>query len=81
MIGVPMIAASVPTVFFFWPAAAGLFLGGWTLQFIGHYMFEHNSPVLMSDPKNPLTYISALVFVSEEWSKLLTGKPLVETAK
>jgi uncharacterized membrane protein YGL010W len=78
MFGVPMIAASVPLVFFNWPLAAALFGGGWVLQFIGHYVFEKNNPVFLHDISNPWTYLSALLFVSEEWLKLLTGKPLVD---
>lgn len=77
MFGVPMIVASLPTVFFHWQAAIALFVVGWILQFVGHYVFEKNKPVLMADPKNPFTYFAAFVFVSEEWGRLLTGKPLV----
>lgn len=78
MFGVPMIAASVPTVFFHWPIALAMFVIGWVLQFVGHYVFEKNRPVLLSDPKNPWTYFAAIIFVAEEWGKVLTGKPLVE---
>jgi uncharacterized membrane protein YGL010W len=78
MFGVPIIAASVPMLFLNWQAAAGMFAGGWALQFIGHYVFEKNNPVFLDDVKDPHTYAAALVFVSEEWAKVLTGKPLVE---
>ena len=81
MIGIPMIAVSIPTLLFAWPTAVGLFVIGWALQFIGHFVFEHNSPVLFADPKDPMTYIVALVFCAEEWKKLLTGKPLVSAAE
>lgn len=81
MFGVPMIVSSLPTLFFYWPAAAGLFVIGWCLQFLGHYIFERNNPMFFSNPLDPYTYLSAIVFVTEEWAKLLTGKPLVETAK
>lgn len=78
MFGVPIIAASVPTLLFNRPVAVGMFGVGWLLQFIGHYVFEKNKPVFLEDIKNPYTYAAALVFVTEEWAKLLTGKPLVE---
>jgi uncharacterized membrane protein YGL010W len=80
MFGVPMIVASLPMVFFNWPAAAGLFGLGWVLQFLGHGVFEKNRPVVLNNPLDPLTYIVAVIFVTEEWVKLLTGKPLVEVS-
>lgn len=80
MFGVPMIVASIPTAFFNLPTAAGLFTGGWALQFIGHYVFEKNRPVFLGNVLDPFTYAAAIVFVSEEWGKLLTGKPLVEAS-
>lgn len=78
MFGVPMIAASIPTLLFDWQWSIPLFSVGWALQFAGHFVFEKNKPLVLADPKNPLTYLSALVFVSEEWTKVLTGKRLVE---
>jgi uncharacterized membrane protein YGL010W len=80
MFGVPMIVASLPTVFFDWQVAVLLFVVGWILQFAGHFVFEKNRPLVMANPKNPMTYLAAVVFVAEEWSKLLTGKPLVDPA-
>jgi uncharacterized membrane protein YGL010W len=76
MFGIPMIAVSIPLLFFSWPTSVGLFVVGWALQFIGHFVFEHNSPVLFSDPKDPMTYIVALVFCADEWKNLFTGKLL-----
>ena len=78
MFGVPMIALSLPTVFFNVPLAGGLFVGGWALQFIGHYVYEKNSPVLFDGLKTAYTCIAALVFAAKEWGRFLTGKPLVE---
>ena len=74
MFGVPLIAASLPLMFFDWRLGIALFVVGWILQFIGHYMFEKNKPVLMSDPKNPFTYVSALIFAFDEWRRLFTGR-------
>jgi uncharacterized membrane protein YGL010W len=78
MFGIPMIVASLPTIFFHWQVAIALFGIGWALQFIGHYVFEKNRPVVLADPLNPLTYLTAIVFVTEEWAKVLSGKPLIE---
>ncbi|HEY9791000.1 MAG TPA: DUF962 domain-containing protein [Candidatus Obscuribacterales bacterium] len=78
MFGVPLIAASIPVAIFNWRLGAAMFGGGWVLQFIGHYAFQKNNPVFLEDPKNPWTYCSALVFVGEEWTKLLSGKPLAD---
>jgi uncharacterized membrane protein YGL010W len=53
-LGIPTILLSLPiflaSIFFhrFWPYAAGLFVLGWTLQFIGH-AFEHKAPEFFHD--------------------------------
>ncbi|HZS03802.1 MAG TPA: DUF962 domain-containing protein [Blastocatellia bacterium] len=76
LVGVPMIAASFPMLLFNWRWAVGMFVTGWILQFSGHHFFEHNQPVLVADPANPLTYFAALIFVGEEWARLLAGRGL-----
>ena len=43
--------------------------------------FEKNKPVFLSNPKNPFTYFSALIFVTQEWLKLLSGKRLDQQKK
>lgn len=78
MFGVPMIVVSLVMFFFAWKLAVALFLAGWTLQFIGHFVFEKNKPVLFQDPTNPLTYFYAVVFVGEEWWRLITRGTLKE---
>lgn len=78
MFGVPLIAASLPVVFLHWQLGIAMFVIGWILQFIGHFVFEKNSPVFLGNPLDWKTYWSAIVFVSEEWGKALSGKPLVE---
>lgn len=53
-IGIPMIAVSlllVPLAVFiagFWPVPLALFVGGWILQFVGHY-FEGKPPEFFKD--------------------------------
>ena len=79
MLGVPMIALSVPMVLFNKRAAGQLQIFGWMLQLIGHYVFEGNKPVLL-ETKSPYTIVAALVFVAEEWRKVAKNEPLVELA-
>ncbi len=81
MLGVPMIMAVLPMLLISWPASVVLFIVGWILQFVGHYVFEHNTPVLLANPKNPLTYFAAIAFVADEYRRLLTGRSLVDPAQ
>jgi uncharacterized membrane protein YGL010W len=76
MFGVPIIVASLVTVFFAWKLAAFMFIIGWALQFAGHFFFEGNKPVLFADPSNPFTYFYAVIFVAEEWWRVLTLRSL-----
>lgn len=71
MIGIPTIVFSLPMLVWNWPTGIALFVFGWSLQFAGHRLFEKNKPVLMANPKNPLTYLSALIFVAQEWVELV----------
>lgn len=76
MFGVPLIFLSLPAFFLHRKVGACLFVTGWALQFIGHFVFEKNRPMLFKDPKDPLTYFSALIFVTEEWVSLITNGAL-----
>ncbi len=75
MIGIPLIAMS----FFVLPFSRKAFLrmqvGGWLLQFIGHFVFEKNKPVFMQK-NTPLTLGTALVFCTQEWKKLFGRQKL-----
>jgi uncharacterized membrane protein YGL010W len=68
MVGIPLIVTSLP-IFPFNPLVAGtMFVGGWILQFIGHYVFEKNDPKFFGDPLNlGVGVIWAIV----EWFKLV----------
>ena len=44
MVGIPMIVASLPLFPFNPLVGGGLFVGGWLLQFLGHWVFEGNNP-------------------------------------
>jgi uncharacterized membrane protein YGL010W len=68
MIGIPMIVASLPTALFHPPAAAGLFVAGWALQYAGHYVFEGNKPAFYGDPYYLLV---GPVWVAAEWMQLV----------
>jgi uncharacterized membrane protein YGL010W len=74
MVGIPMIVASLPTAFVNLPLAGGLFVGGWALQYVGHYVFEGNSPAFYGDPYYLLV---GPVWVAAEWLELL-GLPVPE---
>jgi uncharacterized membrane protein YGL010W len=77
MVGIPMIVASVPTAFVNLPLAGGLFVGGWALQYVGHYVFEKNSPAFYADPYYLLV---GPVWVTAEWLDLL-GLPVPEALR
>jgi uncharacterized membrane protein YGL010W len=47
--GIPMIVISLPLFFFNWRWALVLFVVGWILQFVGHFI-EGNSPAFFRNP-------------------------------
>jgi len=78
LFGVPLIALSIPIFFFNWRSGLKLFSLGWALQFAGHYIFEKNKPVLFSEARDPLTVWAALIYVSNGWSRLISGRPIID---
>jgi uncharacterized membrane protein YGL010W len=74
MVGIPMIVASIPTAVVNPPLAGGLFVGGWALQYAGHYIFEKNSPAFYDDPYYLLV---GPAWTLAEWLKLF-GLPVPE---
>ena len=48
-IGIPAIVVSLPLFFFSWRWALALFVGGWVLQFVGHFI-EGNQPAFFRNP-------------------------------
>jgi uncharacterized membrane protein YGL010W len=80
MIGVPLIVLSVPMLLFSRKKALAMFGIGWTLQFSGHMLFEKNSPVFVEDPFNPYTYLTAVLFMRDEWVRVLSGQRPVNAA-
>ncbi len=67
MLGIPMIVASLPMLPFNPAMAGALFVGGWALQFVGHYVFEKNDPKFFSDPANLLI---GVLWVLIEWAQV-----------
>lgn len=74
MIGIPMIILSLPLVLINFRRALSLFTFGWVLQFIGHYCFEKNQPVLLTKNKrNIWVPIVAVLMVYRYWRAFLTN--------
>ena len=47
--GIPMIVVSLPLFLFNWKWALALFVVGWVLQFVGHFI-EGNQPAFFRNP-------------------------------
>ena len=54
LFGIPMIVASLPVAVVSPLLGAGLFVGGWALQLVGHYVLVKNSPASFGGPGFPL---------------------------
>ena len=67
MFGIPMIVASLPLLLVRPKLAIGMFVGGWALQFVGHYVFEKNDPQFFGDKRNLLV---GVVWSGIEWGRL-----------
>jgi uncharacterized membrane protein YGL010W len=67
MVGIPMIALSIPLAVVNPPMAGGLFVGGWALQIVGHSVFEKNKPAFFRDPYYLLV---GPVWATVEWLQL-----------
>ena len=68
MVGIPMIVGSLPLFPLNPLVGGGMFIGGWILQFIGHYVFEKNDPKFFGDPVNLLV---GVVWAAKEWAELV----------
>lgn len=72
LVGIPAVAAALPTVVARPRVGVPLFLAGWALQIAGHKIFEKNSPALT---KGLLTYqFCGLAFWCEEMADLVAGR-------
>ncbi len=70
MIGVPIIILSLFLLPFKPRAAVKMQVAGWLLQAIGHFVFEHNKPVLL-EVHDTMTVWSALVFNFRLWRRFI----------
>jgi len=75
MVGIPLIVASLPTSLVNPIAGGGMFVAGWALQYVGHYVFEKNRPAFYSDAYYLLV---GPAWVAAEWLELL-GLPVPES--
>ena len=74
MVGIPLIILSLPLMFFAPPIGIGLFVFGWTLQFIGH-AFEGKPPSFFRDPTFLLV---GATWYGKRLVSFVTGKPFDE---
>ncbi|MHB8717726.1 MAG: DUF962 domain-containing protein [Candidatus Dormibacteria bacterium] len=75
LVGIPAVAAALPLMVGRPRVGIPLFLGGWTLQVIGHKVFEKNNPALT---KGFLTYqFCGLAFWCEEMADIVAGRSSV----
>ncbi len=73
LFGVPLIAISLPLMFFNLRRGLAIFAAGWCLQFIGHFYFEKNKPVVITRVANTYVPLAALVVVGQYWRTILYG--------
>lgn len=76
-IGIPLIVLSLPLFFFNWRAALALFIIGWILQFVGHWI-EGNQPAFFRNPVYLL--IGPLWIVRRALSAVGLAKPAATAA-
>lgn len=67
LFGIPLITFSLPALFFDWKLALLLFSAGWSLQFAGHYLFEKNTPIVLTDKRDLATLLAALYYALRGW--------------
>jgi uncharacterized membrane protein YGL010W len=76
MVGIPMIVGGAAGLLAatpkrpLWRASAWLFGVGWTLNFIGHGVFEKNAPAFADDP---LSFIAGPAWDLIQWRRKLQG--------
>src|ERR1700682_2190009 len=72
LVGIPAVAAALPLIAARPRVGIPLFLAGWSLQVIGHKVFEKNSPALS---KGLFTYqFGGVAFWCEEMADLIAGR-------
>jgi uncharacterized membrane protein YGL010W len=71
MIGIPLIVLSVPALLVKPAMALTMFVAGWVLQLVGHYVFERNDPQFFGDKRNLLV---GVVWTAIEWGRVLGAR-------
>ncbi len=77
-LGVPLIALSLPLILLNFRRGLTLFAAGWALQFIGHYCFERNNPVVLSPSRSFLVPFVAIFAVYQYWRDIISGNFFIE---
>jgi uncharacterized membrane protein YGL010W len=73
LVGIPAIVASLPLLVKRPGLGAKLFVGGWALQFLGHW-FEAKPPSFVSRDWRYLAI--GPLWIANEWAEILTGKAI-----
>ena len=73
LFGVPLITISFPVLFLDWKLALLLFSAGWLMQFAGHYLFEKNTPIVLTERRSLATLYAALHFALRGWLDIFCG--------
>ena len=79
--GIPLIVAGAAGLLAWprytppWAASWAAFAGGWTLNFIGHGVFERNAPAFADDP---LSFVAGPAWDLTQLGRLLGGAPGAE---
>lgn len=60
-VGWPMVAGAVILLPFRPLWSLGLFLGGYALMFLGHFVFERNIPTVLKHPSTPFVIAWAVI--------------------
>ena len=73
LVGIPAIVASLPLLLKRPGLGAKMFVGGWALQFLGHW-FEAKPPSFVSRDWRYLAI--GPLWIANEWAEILTGKAI-----
>ncbi len=72
LVGIPIIAVGLPLMFAKPKVGAPMFIGGWTIQILGHRLFEKNLP---STHKGWITYqLTGIIDVCEQYGEMLARR-------
>ena len=72
LVGIPTIAVGLPLMFAKPRVGAPMFIGGWTIQILGHRLFEKNLP---STHKRWITYqLTGVIDVCEQYGEMLARR-------